>query len=223
MTHIVSAVVAYDKKRWKVTLNEGAVTFLLYRGELKQAGLRAPREGDTDISGQAEGDGTQGISDETWQRIREELLLPRAKKRVLFYLKNGDKTEFQIRRKLQEGFYPADVTEEVMAFLRRYRLADDARYTENYIRGLQGKHSRREIEAKLYAKGLKGETVREALSEIPQEDEYGAAEKALAKYRSGDRKKDYAYLARKGFSYDAIEHAMNKVQYGQEEDSAFDM
>jgi len=218
MTRIVSAVVAYDKKRWKVTLDEGVVTFLLYRGEMKQAGLRAPKE---NAGGEA-GSEAQAISEETWQKIRDVILLPRAKKRVLFYLKNGDKTEFQMRRKLQEGFYPQEVIDEVIAFLRKYRLADDARYTENYVRELRGKHSRREIEAKLYAKGLKGETVKEVLSEIPQEDEYGAAEKALSKRRSGDRKKDYAYLARKGFSYDAIEHAMNRMEYKQEDDSAFD-
>jgi len=218
MTHIVSGVVAYDRKRWKVTLDEGAVTFLLYHGELKQAGIDVPRElpdGETVFSG------TQELSQEAWQHIREEILLPRAKKRALFYLKGGDKTEFQIRQKLKEGFYPAETIDQAVAFLKKYRLADDARYTENYVNQMKGARSRREIEAKLYAKGLKGDAVKESLAEIPKEDEYLAAEKALGKHRSGDRRKDYAYLARRGFSGDAIEHAMNQVKYENGNEDVF--
>ncbi|MBQ0100023.1 MAG: RecX family transcriptional regulator, partial [Lachnospiraceae bacterium] len=73
------------------------------------------------------------ISDEAYRRILEEVLLPRAKKRVLYYLKNADKTEFQIRRKLAEGLYPEEVIEKVMEFLHRYEFADDARYAESFI------------------------------------------------------------------------------------------
>ena len=237
MTHIVSAVAAYDKKRWKVTLDEGAVTFLLYRGEMKQAGLKAPRQSSPESPELYNGLGmpmqlpeektsseetAQEISEETWQKIREEILLPRAKKRVLFYLKNGDKSEFQMRRKLREGLYPEEIIDEVLVFLRKYRLADDSRYAENCIRQMEGTRSRREIEAKLSAKGLKGETVKQLLSEIPQEEEYAAAEKALAKHFTGDRRRDYAYLARKGFSGDAVQHAMNQMNYEQQEDTAFD-
>lgn len=220
MTHIVSGVVQYDKKRWKVTLDDGAVTFLLYRGEVRQAGIQMP--GELPDGSSAE-NGEQEIREEAWQRIKEEILLPRGKKRALFYLKNGDKTEFQIRNKLKEGFYPEEIIGQVLEFLRKYRLADDARYTENYVNQLKGVRSRREIEAKLYARGLKGNEVKESLAEIPQEDEYLAAEKALKKHLTGDRRKDFAYLARRGFSADAVEHAMNQLHYNSTEEEMFDM
>lgn len=219
MTHIVSGVVQYDKKRWKVTLDDGAVTFLLYRGEVKQAGIQPPR---LLPDGSMVETGEQEISEEAWQQIKEEILLPRGKKRALFYLKNGDKTEFQIKSKLKEGFYPEEIIGQVMEFLRKYRLADDARYTENYVNQMKGVRSRREIEAKLYAKGLKGNAVKESLAEIPQEDEYLAAEKALKKHVTGDRRKDYAYLARRGFSADAVEHAMNRLHYNAPGEETFD-
>ena len=210
MTHIVTEVTAYDKKRWKVTLDEGAVIFLLYRGEMKQAGLRIPERethaGTEAVPRDAGGQPLQ-LPEEAWEKIREEILLPRAKKRALYFLKNGDKTEFQIRRKLSEAFYPPETVDAVLEFLKHYRLADDGRYTENYVNRLKGRKSRREIEAKLYSRGLRGDAVREALAELPQEDEYSAAEKALAGHCTGDRNKDYAYLARRGFSFDSIEHA----------------
>ena len=207
MTHIVKSISEYDKKRWKVTLDEGAVTFLLYKGEKKLLGDAAAKAG-ADAAAENAGE----LSEETYRYILDEVLLPRAKKRVLYYLKNADKTEFQIRRKLAEGFYPEEVIEKVMEFLHHYAFADDARYAENFIEAKQGDCSKRELEAKLYQKGIRGETVKEMLSAISAEDEYTACEKALRKKHTGDDRKDFAYLARKGYPFDAIEHAMNVLR-----------
>lgn len=199
MTHIVDSVTAYDRKRMKVTLDSGDVTFLLYKGEMKASGIAVPT---------GEERAGQEISGEDLSRIFSEILLPRAKKRCLYYLKNGDKTEFQIRRKLTEGFYPEEVIEGAMEFLRHYRFADDRRYAENLLESFRGSRSKREIAAKLFEKGIPKEVSEEVLSGISEEDEYLAAEKALRKKCTGDRKKDCAYLCRKGFSYDACEHAL---------------
>ncbi|MDO4488820.1 MAG: regulatory protein RecX [Eubacteriales bacterium] len=174
-------------------LDEGSVTFLLYKGELKSL-----KEG-------------MELSDEAYEKIIEDILLPRAKKRVLYYLKNADKTEFQIKSKLRDGFYPEEVIDKVMDFLHKYRLSDDERFARSFIEAKSGSYSKREIEAKLYAKGLKGEKVKEILSEMSGEDEYEACEKALRKHFVNDRAKDYAFLARKGYSFDAIEHAISAV------------
>ena len=199
MTHIVSSISGYDKKRWKVTLDEGAVTFLLYKGEKKLL----PECGE-------EGAGPE-LSEEQYRYILEEVLLPRAKKRALYYLKNADKTEFQIRRKLSEGFYPEEIIGKVMEFLKHYDFADDRRYAENYIEAKQGALSKREMEMKLRQKGISGESVKEILNEITAEDEYAACEKALRKKYTGDPRKDFAFLARKGYPFDAIEHAINTL------------
>ena len=198
MTHIVSGISEYDKKRWKVTLDEGAVTFLLYKGEKRLLG-----------------DGAE-ITEETFRKIVDDVLLPRAKKRALYFLKNADKTEYQIRRKLADGFYPGEVIEKVMEFLKHYDFADDVRYAENFIEAKAPSSSKRELEAKLYQKGLKGDTVKEMLAGISAEDEYAACEKALRKKYTGDSRKDFAYLARKGYPFDAIEHAMNVLREEKE-------
>ena len=210
MTHIVKSISEYDKKRWMVTLDEGAVTFLLYKGEKKLLGDAAAKAG-ADAAAENAGE----LSEETYRHILDEVLLSRAKKRVLYYLKNADKTEFQIRRKLAEGFYPEEVIEKVMGFLHHYEFADDARYAENFIEAKQGSCSKRELEAKLYQKGIRGETVKEMLSAISAEDEYMACEKALRKKYTGDDRKDFSYLARKGYPFDAIEHAMNVLREEQ--------
>lgn len=198
MTHIVNEVTAYDRKRMKVTLDEGDVTFLLYKGEMRSAGMTADAE-------------NQEIDDASFRKIMDEILLPRGKKRAVHYLEKGDRTEFQIRAKLKEGLYPECVIEGVMEWLRKYKFADDERLTENYVNQMAGYYSRREIEAKLFRKGLKGENVKQVLDGISYEDENAACERALLKKGADtEKKKLFAYLAGKGFSFDMIEECIEK-------------
>ncbi len=190
----------YDNKRIKVTLDYGEVTFLLYKGEIRSLKLEAENE----------------LSDDGYKKIIEDILLPRAKKRVLYFMKNADKTKSQIKRKLKEGFYPEAVIDKTMEFLNKYGFANDESYAERYIEELKNKCSKREIEAKLYAKGIDSELIGEAVSGLDAEAEYGAAARALSKkYPRGmtaeDRNKAYGFLARKGFSRDSAEYAINAV------------
>ena len=200
MEHIITSIENYDNKRAKVTLDYGEVTFLLYKAELRRLNKK-PGE---------------NISDEAYKKITEEILLPRAKKRVLYYMRNADKTRAQISKKLREGFYPGEVIDKTMEFLDKYGFADDADYADNYIEELRKKSSKREIEAKLYQRGIDRALMEEKLSLITDEDEYTAAERALSgKYPHGvaaeDKNKAYGFLARKGFSYDSIRHAINSA------------
>lgn len=181
-------------------------------GSKKVFSVAAPT---ADNAAHADGENVQQISDETYRSIIDDILLPRAKKRVLYYLKSADKTREQIRRKLREGFYPEEVIEETFKFLDRYGFADDDRYAEQYAEELKGSKSRREIALKLKEKGFSRDKAADIIAGFSDEDEYEACENALRKkYTRGisisreDRQKVYAYLARRGFSYEAIEHAM---------------
>lgn len=244
MAHIVTEIVKFDNKRNKVTLDYGEVTFLLYKGECRRLGIRysagsfgeeheAEKTSDgvrahiitSGRAGTAAAEAaatttaadTTVISDDIYRSIMEDILLPRAKKRVMYYLKNADKTRDQIRRKLREGYYPESIIDATFSFLDRYGFADDSRYAENYVEELKGTRSRREISQKLAQRGISRETAAEILSELSGEEEYAACEKALRKkYAHGlqreDRQKAYAYLARRGFSFDAIEHAVRAAE-----------
>ncbi len=199
MAKIITGVENYDSRRNKVTLDYGEVTFLLYKKETASLGIRQGEE----------------ISDEKYLGIRNDILLKRAEKKALYYMKSSDRTENEIRKKLKEGLYPEDIAEDAIAWLRSHGFVDDERYAEDYISSLSGRHSRREIEAKLYKKGLSGSEVKDLLKEkVTDEDEYAACESILHKrYPSGvpagEKQKAYGFLMRKGFSYDAAEHALN--------------
>ena len=204
-THIVTFVSAFDKKRFRVTLDEGDVTFLLYSGELRRTGLR---------------EGTE-LSEEDYRKILEEILIPRAKKRAVYYLKNGDRSEMQIRRKLREGGYPPEAAEACMVFLRQLQFADDERLAKNYVNSHRGRCSRRELKAKLSAKGIDRELIEEAVSEITGEDEKTAAEKALHGRSGKDLRKNFAYLLSKGFSYETAREALGNGEEDSRSDSGF--
>ncbi len=211
MSHLITEIVSYDNRRNRVTLDYGEVTFLLYKGECRKAGLKL-----TDAESTAGDKEPEEISDESYRYIMDNILLPRAKKRIMYYLKNADKTREQIKRKLKEGYYPDEIIEDVFIFLDRYGFADDKRYAESFVRELSELKSKREISMKLWQRGIPRETASDIVAGISEEDEYFACERAIIrKYTKGlkreDRGKAYAYLARRGFSYDAIEHAVNML------------
>lgn len=203
MAKIITGVEDYDSRRNKVTLDYGEVTFLLYKKESAALGIRQGEE----------------IPEEKYLGIRNDILLKRAEKKALYYMKSSDRTESEIRKKLKEGLYPEDIAEDAIVWLKSHGFVDDERYAEDYISGLSGRHSRREIEAKLYKKGLRGEEVKELLKEkVTDEDEYAACESILhKKYPSGvpagEKQKAYGFLIRKGFSYDAAEHALKRCSH----------
>ncbi len=218
MAYNITGVEEFDHKRTKVTLDYGEVAFLLYKGECRRFGIGGSGGGTAGGRGRAKAE----LSDEEYAGIRDEILIPRAKKRVLYYMKNADKTRHQIRQKLREGYYPDEVIDAVMAFLDHYGFADDQSYAESYIEELRGICSRREIEAKLMQRGLKSADIRTQLETLTEEDEHAACMRAFQKKYPGglsgrgeytpddrtdqadqaakEKQKAYAFLARKGFS-----------------------
>ncbi len=211
MSHIITEIVSYDNRRNRVTLDYGEVTFLLYKGECRKAGLKLTEE-----TYAADGQEPIEISDESYRDIMDNILLPRAKKRIMYYLKNADKTRQQIKRKLKEGYYPDEIIEDVFIFLDRYGFANDERYTESFVEELRCSKSKREISMKLMQRGISRSESSEIIAGISDEDESFACERAIIKkYPKGlkpnDRRNAYAYLARRGFAYDVIEHAVNAL------------
>ena len=215
MAYTITEVKEFDHKRNKVILDNGEVTFLLYKGECRRA--RIPAAGAA---------GTV-LEEADYRRIMEEILLPRAKKRVLYYLKNGDRSREEIRRKLRKGYYPSEVIDETFAFLDKYSFADDERYAGELISELRGTKSVREIEARLRQKGVQGKRIRELLNDISREEEDGACLKALRKkYPSGvkpaDRAKAFAYLARRGFGAESVNRALKELLTAPDDDRDYE-
>ena len=197
----ISAITDFDKKRQKISLDDGRLIFLLYKGECAKLRLREGEE----------------LKEEELDRIYEDILKPRVKKRALYYLKASDKTEREVRRKLRESLYPEELIDYALDFLRSYDFVNDSRYAENFAEEKKGRASKREILQKLRLKGIPREEIERIAEGISDEDEYDICRRTLEKYTKGrdledpkERARAWRYLISKGYSHEAIEQAMEK-------------
>ena len=113
--------------------------FVLYKGELKRFGIKQG----------------ENLAQENYEKIQNEVLLKRAKKRAMHLLEDMDRTESALREKLKAGQYPGECNRaEQLTYVRSFGYLDDARYAENFIMSRKDTKSKREIKALLSQKGV---------------------------------------------------------------------
>ena len=155
------------------------------------------------------------LSDQDWNEICTEILEKRAKRRALYILQRMERTEYQLRKKLQENGYPEEIVQCAIDYVKSFHYVDDYRYACTYIRYHQSDKSRLQLKMKLYERGVASELIEQAL-----EDEYSAAEEQLIdrllekKHYDADimdqkeKQKIYQYLMRRGFRSESIRRRM---------------
>ncbi|MFR8549122.1 MAG: regulatory protein RecX, partial [Lachnospiraceae bacterium] len=89
--------------RYLVVFEDGSC-FPLYAKELDAFSIR---EGGT-------------LSEKDFEKIQGELLTKRAKLCAMHFLQRMDRTEQQLRKKLETLFYPADVVETAVSYVKSY-------------------------------------------------------------------------------------------------------
>ncbi len=191
----VTGLEAVTKTKYRVFL-DGQFAFVLYKGELSRFHLAQGAEVDA----------------ETVRKIRDEVVLKRAKLRALHLLEDMARTESQLRQKLTNGEYPPDVVDEAVSYVKSFGYVDDEAYARDFIESRKGKKSRQELYGALRQKGLDKTLISRALEEAYQEEDAKAAVRNLMKKKQYDpetadeaqRQKFLAYLMRKGFSYEDV-------------------
>ena len=153
--YAVKTVMLLNKKKYKVLL-EGTrnIIIALYPSEIRKFNI---------IEGNF-------LSEEQYRQI-EEILYKRGKERALYYLKNSDKTTYQMRSKLREGLYPEAIIDKVIHFLNNYGYIDDLQYAIRFISYNFSKNSSRKISEKLRIKGISKDIIEEAFSNLSEYDE----------------------------------------------------
>ena len=198
----IEQIVPLDKKRSRVCLDNGMV-FALYKGEIRALALQEGQE----------------VSAALYQEIYSGILLKRAKRRMLYLLGQMDRTEAQIRQKLQQGGYPEGIIEEAIAYAMDAHYLDDARYARNYVRSQQEKKSPEQMRMSLYRKGIRRELAEQALeSEYILEDEQELILKWVQKKNYPgetaslkEKRRICQFLMRKGFHMDDILHVLDHL------------
>ena len=198
----IEQIVPLDKKRSRVCLDNGMV-FALYKGEIRALALQEGQE----------------VSAALYQEIYSGILLKRAKRRMLYLLGQMDRTEAQIRQKLQQGGYPEGIIEEAIAYAMDAHYMDDARSARTSVRSQQEKKSREQMRMSLYRKGIRRELAEQALeSEYILEDEQELILKWVQKKNYPgetaslkEKRRICQFLMRKGFHMDDILHVLDHL------------
>lgn len=196
----VTQVVSLDKRRSKVILDED-FALVLYRGEVKKYQITEGGE----------------LADHIYREILETILNKRAAQRALYLLKSSDKTEYQLRKKLEEGGYPEEAVGYAVNFIKKHHYIDDINYGRRYVEAHCSKKSRRQLICDLQNKGIakdlmeqifEGQCVNEELQIRNYLNKKGYTGRELTREEMG---KAITALGRKGFSYEVITRTIGEV------------
>ena len=175
---------------------ENGVEMTLYRSELH--GLSAVeqqclREGET-------------VSDELYQKLLDEVVGLRAKKRAMHLLEQMDRTERQLYDKLKQGGYPEPCIEQAIAYVKGFHYIDDLRYARCFVRSRQSRRSMGRIRTDLLRRGVARDTIEQALAEEYDADERATIRAIIEKrhYDCGtaderEQRRMYQFLLRRGY------------------------
>lgn len=147
-------------------------------------------------------------------KIQLETEKAQAVDKALTHISVSPKTEKQMRDFLTKKGYVGAVVEYVMERLRYYGYVDDREYCKAYVGSVSGK-SKRAIEAELLKRGAEKCAIEEALSGF--EDDEDEILILLKKYLRGKEPtkenvyKGCRYLVAKGYDYDAVKRACERV------------
>lgn len=185
----IVSVTPLEKGKREILLGNG-ITFSLYSGECRKYAIK--EEG--------------YLAEEDYQRILEEILMPRAKKRAMHLLEKMDRTKKQLSDKLGQNGYPKECIDSAIDYVESYHYVDDLRYAKNFIRYQQEKKSRMRLQMDLCKRGVPKELIEQALEEEYEEDDRQKIYQLLRKRKydgnSNDQnefRKQYQFCMRRGY------------------------
>lgn len=203
MNYQIVSSVPKEKGKVQICLDNGE-SFDIYKGEAYKLSLFE----------------NSSLTEEQYQQILHDILGKRATKYAMHLLERQERTEKQLRDKLEQQGYPIVCVEQAIAYVKAYHYIDDFRYASTYIRYHQEKESRQKLMTKLLMRGVNRDTVelaleeeykendRSKIEELIQKKHYNAEEADVASYR-----KMVQFLLRRGFRSSDIYKVMGRHEY----------
>ena len=199
----ITKVQALTKQKYRIFL-DGESAFAVYKGELSRYHLE---EGAV-------------LPPEVYEELVNRVLKKRATLRAMHILERTDKTEAQLRRKLEESEYPKEAVESAIAYVTSYGYLDDRRYAEHYIEWKKQGKGKARLKMELVQKGIS----REIIEEVLESTDFGETREMIRQILLKKRKTDipmnekekqrlYGFLMRKGFSSSDILAVMREEEW----------
>lgn len=145
-------------------------------------------------------------------------------RKAMNVLLSNDKSEKELRDRLSKAGFSDEAIDSAIDYCKGFGYVDDRRIAENFILSQSSKKSRREIEMKLFSKGIDRDLIDEVFASIEDDesaDLYATqleAAKKIFKKKIGqgldpesfnDAMKIKAALYNKGFSEEIIRELMD--------------
>lgn len=160
------------------------------------------------------------IDKDSLESLLHDEMYMKAKNKALSILSKSDQSEKKLREKLLND-YDENIVEEVIEFLKGYKLINDNLLAEKIVHDNMNlsKFGKNKIKQNLYNKGIAASDIQDAISQIDPDEEYEnakyLAEKRLKRLKGEDKnkinQKIYQHLAYKGFSYDIIKRVLREL------------
>ena len=199
----ITKIQALTKQKYRIFL-DGESAFAVYKGELSRYHLE---EGAV-------------LPPDVYEELVNRVLKKRATLRAMHILERTDKTEAQLRRKLEESEYPKEAVESAIAYVTSYGYLDDRRYAEHYIEWKKQGKGKARLKMELVQKGIS----REIIEEVLESTDFGETREMIRQIILKKRKTDipmnekekqriYGFLMRKGFSSSDILAVMREEEW----------
>jgi regulatory protein len=201
---IITDITELSKSKYKIFI-DNEFAFVLYKGELRQYGIKKDEE----------------IKKDIYDEIVSKVIPKRAKLRAMHLLEKRPYTERDMRNKLKEGLYDQDSIDEAIDYLKSFGYIDDHAYATQYIDTYTQNRSARRLEQDLMKKGINKDVISEVLAIKRDEGELGDEEsmiRSLLEKRGFDPEnsdsktiaKNVRFLYQKGFSPETIARVMRQ-------------
>lgn len=141
----------------------------------------------------------------------------RAMNQAMVYLGTRARTAKQMEEYLQKKEHDERTIAQVMEKLTEYRLIDDEEYARRYVETRKGSAGKYLLRQKMRTLGLDADTIDEAVSSVPFDEQVAAARTLLERKLEHDVRPDAMRRAvqavmRRGFAYDAVRAAANAYE-----------
>lgn len=199
----ITKIQALTKQKYRIFL-DGESAFTVYKGELSRYHLE---EGAV-------------LPPEVYEELVNKVLKKRATLRAMHILERTDKTEAQLRKKLEESEYPKEAVESAIAYVTSYGYLDDRRYAKHYIEWKKQGKGKARLKMELVQKGIS----REIIEEVLESTDFGETREMIRQIILKKRKTNipmnekekqrlYGFLMRKGFSSSDILAVMREEEW----------
>ena len=196
---IITHLTEIDKSKIKVFIDD-EYAFWLYQKEFDQYRL---------VVGEI-------LPDAVYEKIIEDTIYHRALQKAMAILEFMDRSEQELRNKLEKEEYSDDIIVRVLQYVKHYDYLNDRRYAAFYIRARMNRKSKLMIKNELLQKGVDRDMIEESFlseyGENPEQDpELIAIKKAVDKKTRNrenltyeEKQKIIASLFRKGYDLSKI-------------------